>query len=233
MSCFYLAATDRDRRARATKVGLRPVQSGSKQARVTLHEPRCSAPASEAESSGPRPAHAREEAAEQRALEVPLDTASAFRRYASYVAAIGVRVLGRRGEIDDFVQDVFLSAHRSIAHVRDPQALKGWLATLAVREAVRRLRRQRLKEWLGMRATPDYADVADTAASAEERALLASVFAALDKLPTAERVAWALRYLEGETMERVAVLCGCSLSTAKRRVTSAEQALEKLGVGRV
>jgi RNA polymerase sigma-70 factor (ECF subfamily) len=163
----------------------------------------------------------------------PLDTASAFRRYASYVAAIGIRVLGRRDEIDDFVQDVFLSAHRSLGGLREPAALKGWLATLAVREATRRLKRRRLRDWLGMRSSADYEDVADGSASAEERALLASVFAALDQLPTLERVAWSLRYLEGETMERIAELCRCSLSTAKRRVGSAEEALQKKGVGRV
>jgi RNA polymerase sigma-70 factor (ECF subfamily) len=43
-------------------------------------------------------------------------------------------------------------------------------------------------------------------------------------------VAWSVRHLEGETMERVAELCGCSLSTAKRRVQSAQDALVKKGV---
>jgi DNA-directed RNA polymerase specialized sigma24 family protein len=55
----------------------------------------------------------------------------------------------------------------------------------------------------------------------------------LDSLPAEARVAWSLRYIEGETMPRVAELCGCSLSTAKRRVGDAELALERLGVGRV
>jgi len=58
------------------------------------------------------------------------------------------------------------------------------------------------------------------------------VFSALDALPASDRVAYTLRHIEGETMERVAALCGCSLSTAKRRVASAERALDKLGVRR-
>lgn len=222
------------RRAPPSAIGSLPLQPGlPKRTRSTLHDP-LHDPRSSA-VAGERALAAQPELAAQHveAQPAPLDTATAFRRYAGYVAAIGMRVLGRRDELDDFVQDVFLSAHRSIGAVREPAALKGWLATLAVREAIRRLKRRRLRDWLGLAQAVDYAEVADGAASAEERALLMSVFRALDKLPALERVAWALRYLEGETMERVAELAGCSLSTAKRRVAAAELALEKLGVGRV
>ncbi|HEX5656255.1 MAG TPA: sigma-70 family RNA polymerase sigma factor [Polyangiales bacterium] len=162
-----------------------------------------------------------------------LDTAAAFKRYAPYVAKIGMRMLGRRDELDDFVQDVFLSVHRHLATVREPAALKGWLAKVAVREAMARLRRRKLRNLLGLGTGHDYEAVADAAASPEERTQLARVFAALDTLSASERVVWSLRHVEGETLERVAELCGVSLSTAKRRLASAEAALEKLGVGRV
>jgi RNA polymerase sigma-70 factor (ECF subfamily) len=162
-----------------------------------------------------------------------IDTASVYRRYAPYVAKIGVRILGRREEVEDFVQDVFVSVHRNLSALREPGAIKSWIATLAVHEATRRLKRHRLKRWLGLDAAPDYTDIADADASPEQRALLARVFRLLDALPAEDRVAWALRYIEGETMPRVAELCDCSLSTAKRRVASAEAALERLGVGRV
>jgi RNA polymerase sigma-70 factor (ECF subfamily) len=162
-----------------------------------------------------------------------VDTASVYRRYAPYVAKIGMRILGRREEVEDFVQDVFVSVHRNLGALRDPGAIKSWIATLAVHEATRRLKRYRLKRWLGLDDAPDYTDIADAEASPEQRALLARVFRLLDGLPAEDRVAWALRYIEGETMPRVAELCDCSLSTAKRRVASAEVALERLGVGRV
>jgi RNA polymerase sigma-70 factor (ECF subfamily) len=141
--------------------------------------------------------------------------------------------LGRRDEIDDFVQDVFLSVHRNLGSLREPGAIKSWLAKLAVHEATRRLKRHRLRRWFGLDGMPDYVDIADAVASPEQRTLLAHVFRMLDALPAEDRVAWALRYIEGETMVRVAALCDCSLSTAKRRVGNAEIALERLGVGRV
>jgi RNA polymerase sigma-70 factor, ECF subfamily len=193
---------------------------------VTAHAPGRADPLSHDAAARERGQSAAEQAA------TPLDTAGAFRRYAPYVAKIGMRILGRRDEIDDFVQDVFLSVHRNLDSLREPAALKSWLAKLAVHEATRRLKRRKLRRWLGLGATRDYLDVADAAASPEQRALLTCVFAALDALPADERVAWALRYIEGETMERVASLCDCSLSTAKRRVAAAEAALDRQGVSR-
>jgi RNA polymerase sigma-70 factor (ECF subfamily) len=179
-------------------------------------------------------ARRKESEAREQSFEVlpSIDTASAFRRYAPYVAKIGMRILGRRDEIDDFVQDVFVAVHRHLGSLREPAALKGWLGKLAVHEATRRLRRRRLYSLLGLHASYDYSTVADEAASPEQRALLARIFEALDALPPADRVAFTLRQIEGETMERIAQLCGCSLSTAKRRVANAERALDKLGVSR-
>lgn len=166
-----------------------------------------------------------------RAQASPLELAAVFRRYAPYVARIGLRILGRHDEVDDLVQDVFLSAHKSLGELREPQAIKGWLASITVRAAQRRLKKRKLYGFFGFGADePDYGRVADEQTTAEDKALIAAVFAALDALPAAERVAWSLRHLEGETMERVAELCDCSLSTAKRRVQAAEQTLVKRGV---
>jgi RNA polymerase sigma-70 factor (ECF subfamily) len=160
-----------------------------------------------------------------------LELSALFRRYAPYVARIGLRILGRADEVDDLVQDVFLTAHKHLADVRDPHAIKGWLGAVTVRAAQRRLKTRRLYAFFGFGShEPDYMRVADASTSLEDKALIAAVLTALDTLPSAERVAWSLRYLEGETMERVAELCTCSISTAKRRVQAAHDALAKKGV---
>ncbi len=150
-----------------------------------------------------------------------------FRRYAPYVARVALRILGRSDEVDDLVQDVFLAAHRGLGRLREPAAVKGWLATVAVRSARRRLRARRLRAFFGLDRPADYAEVADGAASPETRALLARLYRVLDGLPAAERIAWALRHVEGERLDRVALLCGCSLATAKRRVAAAQATLER------
>ena len=155
-----------------------------------------------------------------------MDLDALFERFAPYVASIGKRLLGREDEVDDLVQEVFLSAVRGIHGLRDPDAAKAWLATVAVRNAHRRLRRRRVLRWLGLadEVSPD--DLVDESVSPERRAKLVRVYALLDRLPPDQRVAWILRHVEGERLDVVARLCGCSLATAKRRITAAHEFLE-------
>lgn len=72
-----------------------------------------------------------------------------------------------------------------------------------------------------------YDAIADESASPEQRALLQRVYRVLDGLPADQRIAWTLRYIEGEQLEAVAALSGCSLATAKRRIAAAAQTLEE------
>lgn len=155
----------------------------------------------------------------------PADLDGAFRLYARYVGYIALRILGRPDEVEDLVQEVFLDAHQGIGTLRDPRALKGFLATLTVRKASRALKRRKLRRFFGFDEGFDYAQIADRQASPHERALVAQVYRLLDDLPADQRAAWVLRYVEGEKVDRVAELCGCSLATAKRRIAAAQAAL--------
>lgn len=157
----------------------------------------------------------------------PVSLDEAFRRFAPYVAAIGLRLLGRDDEVDDLVGDVFVEAVRGLGQLREPEALKGWLATVTVRLARRRLQLRRLRTLLWDTDERAYEAVADPAASPEDRAFFARMYARLDGVPVDDRVAWTLHHLEGETLEATAALCGCSLATVKRRVRAAHDKLEK------
>ena len=162
---------------------------------------------------------------EEQVVKGTLD--EAFRAYAPYVAAIAFRLLGRDHEVDDVVQDVFLAAHRGLATLRDPEAVKGWLATVTVRVARRRLWLRKFRSFLRLDDAPAYADVASSGASPEQKALLARVYVLLDALPVEQRVAWVLRHVEGEELSGVASACACSLATAKRRIAAASDAIER------
>lgn len=152
----------------------------------------------------------------------PDDFDSLFRRFAPYVGRIALSVLGAADEVEDVVQEVFVIAHRHLGTVRDRGATKAWLSRVTVREAARRLRRRRFKRILGIAGdVADSPHLADHGATPEQRAMLLSVYRVLDALPTAERLAWTLRHVEGERLEMVAQLCGCSLATAKRRIAAA------------
>jgi RNA polymerase sigma-70 factor (ECF subfamily) len=157
--------------------------------------------------------------------DTPLSLDEAFRRYAGYVAAVATRLLGRDDEVNDVVQDVFVVALSGLEGLREPAAVKSWLATLTVRIASRKLRLRRLKSWVGLDRFAGYLDLISQSASPEQRALLAHVYSLLDRMPVAPRVAWTLRYVEGHELDAIAQLCNCSLATAKRRIAAAHDAL--------
>ena len=150
-----------------------------------------------------------------------------YRRYCRYVAGVIVRLDGHAAEVDDLVQEVFVEAAAGIASLRDPDAIKGWLATIAVRRVRRRLRLRRMWGFLGFDNDAGQAGLIDPAASPTDRLLLRAVYRVLDHMPSGDRLAFGLHVIEGETMESVARLCGCSFATAKRRVSRAQRRLEE------
>ncbi len=156
-----------------------------------------------------------------------LDAGVLFQSYSSYVAAVAYRLLGRDDEVDDTVQEVFLAAVRGLDSVRNPDSIKGWLAAITVRTARKRLKRRRLRAVLRIDPDPEYDTVADESASPEQRALLARIYELLDAMPADLRIAWTLRHVQGERLEDVAALSGCSLATAKRRIRAAASRLEE------
>lgn len=160
----------------------------------------------------------------------PTSFDAAYRRYCSYVAAIAHQLLGRDGEVDDVVQDVFLQAYRGFEQLERPEALKRWLATITVRVVSQRLRRRRVRRILRLEPDYDYDQLPSADASPETRLWLARVYGALDDLPVQERVAWLLRHVEGATLEEVAGRCECSLATAKRRISAAHARLQRVVV---
>ena len=157
--------------------------------------------------------------------DAPVTLDVAFRAHAGFVASVALRVLGRPSEVDDLVQDVFLCVLPRLGDLRDPEALRGWLAVITARLARRRLRSRRWKIWLGVGADHDYAQLADSAASPQDRALLRELYRALDRLPVQHRLAWTLRHAEGLELAAVAEACDCSLATVKRWISAAEAAL--------
>jgi len=148
------------------------------------------------------------------------------RTHSQYVAGLAYRLLGRDADVDDVVQDVFVALLRFQATIRELPALRGWLATTTVRLAKKRLRRRALRELLGF---DDLEGVESTArgATQDEHLALLRIHRALSRVPASARVVWLLRYVEQERMEEVARLCGCSLSTAKRRLERAQVAVKR------
>jgi RNA polymerase sigma-70 factor (ECF subfamily) len=148
-----------------------------------------------------------------------------YRRHAAYLSGMVMRMLANPSDAEDAIQDTFLLALEQLPHLRDPAALRPWLAQIAVSQVRRRLRKRRLLRMLGLDRSEEaaLASIAAPDADPDVRADLAAISRVLATLPVEQRIAWSLRYVEGETLENVARACQCSLATIKRRLTTAHE----------
>lgn len=151
-----------------------------------------------------------------------------FRRYVAYATRLATRLMSRRADADDVVQDVFADVLTSLHKLRDPDAFKSWLSRVVVNRCRKAFRRRKVARALGLDRGQDDASLALLASSEASPEVLAELQLAdrvLSKLATEQRTAWLLRYAQGETLESVADLTGCSLATAKRRIAAAQKTL--------
>ncbi|MDB4988721.1 MAG: ECF-family polymerase sigma factor [Myxococcaceae bacterium] len=146
-----------------------------------------------------------------------------FDRYAPYVRAIVVRLLGFRGEVADLVHDVFVAALEDIDGLQNAAALKSWLTSIAVFKVRHHIRSKSRRRWLTFMQPDELPEQIAVHAEPETQRALALAYQILAELDVDERVAFTLRYVEGMELKEVAAACRISLATSKRRIKRAEE----------
>jgi RNA polymerase sigma-70 factor (ECF subfamily) len=144
------------------------------------------------------------------------------RLYASYVRMVHAILLGRvpRKDVDDLVQDVFISAYTRIRELRDAAAFGGWIATIARNRATDYLRQSRELVEL-----PEEMPGGDP--------IEAETFAVLDivrKLPEAYRETLLMRLVEGMSGHEISERTGLTPASVRVNLHRGMKLLrEKLG----
>jgi RNA polymerase sigma-70 factor (ECF subfamily) len=148
-----------------------------------------------------------------------------FQRYVKYVERIVTHVIGFDGELADILQEVFANALASVRSLRDPSALQPWLRSVAIRTTRKVLRGRSRRKWLR-----GFADAAEeeqhepsfAGVDVDARLAVQAVYAVLAELGTDDRIAFALRFVDGMEVAEVADACEVSVNTVKRRLARAE-----------
>jgi len=156
----------------------------------------------------------------------PAAKAVFFTRYAPDVERLVTHLIGLDRDLADILQEIFLQALSSIRSLRDPGALKPWLLRIATNCARRALRSRTRRAWLRFFVDAEEENRNMPMAQAldiEGRETLRSVYTILNRFPADERIAFALRYIDGMELSEVASACSVSLATTKRRLQRAEK----------
>jgi RNA polymerase sigma-70 factor, ECF subfamily len=149
--------------------------------------------------------------------------AALYDRYQRHVRRVLLRVLGPSSDLDDLVQDVFVTAINTIDRVVDPESLRPWLTSIAVFTARDALRRRARRRFLLLTSNDDLPETEAPVPTPEVDEALRTTYRVLSKVPADERIAFALRFIDGMELVEVASACRVSLATIKRRVQRSRQ----------
>ena len=167
----------------------------------------------------------------------PAATRELFRRHKGRVHACLFRVLGTNRDMDDLLQEAFLQVFQSLRGWRAEASLATWIDRVAVRVAYRYLSQR------GRRVPTDplIDDEHDGAAAGAHEAPGARrqlardgvrrLYAVLDELTPAARLAFTLHEIDGRTIGETAALVGSSVTATKLRVWRARKRIEAAAAG--
>jgi len=145
-----------------------------------------------------------------------------YDRYHRHVRRVLLRVLGPAGELHDVLHDVFVSAIDGVERLEEPDALRGWLTTIAVFHARAEIRARSRRRWFPLFSHDDLPQSEATVVTPELDEAVRRTYEVLGKLAADERIAFALRFIDGMELVEVADACGVSLATIKRRLSRAQ-----------
>lgn len=136
------------------------------------------------------------------------------RRYTPMMRAYARRIVSGAADVDDIVQDSFVTAWQQLPTLEDPGRVKSWLMRITGRKAIDHVRASRA-----------HADVTEIELAAPEqttpsrqveaRAGIEALNEALAALPALQRECWLLRELGGYSYEEIADAMGVSVSTVR------------------
>lgn len=145
--------------------------------------------------------------------------AQLYARHSRWVADWLRRRVDSASDVDDLLQEIFVTALRSIHKLRDPAAFRYWLLGIAQLRTMAHWRARFRSQRLTARLNEQPPEL--SALQEDQAALACDVRSILEQLPAEERLVLVTYDMAGRSQLDGARACGMTLPTFKRRVASA------------
>lgn len=153
------------------------------------------------------------------------------RKYWSEVVGLAARWLGPEGAegAEDVATEVFVLLHRELPQWRGEGSVRTWLYRATVNKCGNRLqelrRRRRVSERLARQSPPDGEPPPESTAQRNDQSR--RLQRALESLPDEDRTVIVLFHYQNLTLKQISELLGTSVSTVKRKLLGALNALKR------
>jgi RNA polymerase sigma-70 factor (ECF subfamily) len=150
-----------------------------------------------------------------------------WHRFAPAVVMLARRALGSESEAEDVAQEAFQRVFVKAKTLRDPERLRSFIFSFAIRVLKDELRGRKARAWLSFHRPETLVDVGGDIVDMESRDLLRRFYSLLDRLAPRHRLVFVLRHIESMTVEEVARHMEMSPSTVKRALDRATRKLSQ------
>jgi RNA polymerase sigma-70 factor (ECF subfamily) len=150
------------------------------------------------------------------------------RRYQGPIFRVAVRMLASRGDAEDVVQEVFLTAWRSLGSLHEEAAFVGWLYRMVTNRCLNviRARHATVDVDLAQQESLDVGSRPERSVEVSEQ--LAAVTVALQRLTGEQRACWLLREVHGRSYEEIAEAVGVTTTAVRGRIARARAQLTEM-----
>jgi RNA polymerase sigma-70 factor, ECF subfamily len=149
--------------------------------------------------------------------------AELHRRFSVRISRWVWRLLGADKEHDDLVQQIFINILSSIRSLSKVSSLESWIDSVTLRTVRYELRKRKLRRLVFSCPPVNWEEDVKDDRNPFRHSHIQSFYTILDEMPASERIILVLRYLEGYSLEQVALASGYSHSTVKRRLKKAKE----------
>jgi RNA polymerase sigma-70 factor (ECF subfamily) len=147
-------------------------------------------------------------------------------RYKDLAYTIAFRILGKREDAEEVVQDAFIKAFRNLPSFRQKSKFSTWLYRIVYNTAIskKRLKGLRFKSMEEMTFADNRAETENE--NEEDKARMLDL--AMQQLPDDDRTIVTLYYLEESSVEEIHTVLGLSKANVKIKLFRARKKLQEL-----
>jgi RNA polymerase sigma-70 factor (ECF subfamily) len=150
-----------------------------------------------------------------------------WNRFAPAVILMAKRALGSESEAEDIAQETFYRIFTKAKTLREPERLRSFVFSFAIRVLKTELRSKHTRAWLSFHRPETLADLGTELMDVESRDVLRRFYLLLDRLTPRHRLVFVLRHLESMTLDEISAHMELSVSTVKRALDRATSRLAK------